>query len=174
MPVVSVYGPCLSPWPPASGSAIQIEPSTQRLATNETETGRRRKPVPVQRGRASDALIRCAFYGSGSALTPTVSITRVIAFVIPHGIPVPRWRHLRRMRLARRFARLPLSDQTRIGPSAPEAFTSRLSAGSCSSCRRRSTGGGARIRGAGSAPGKAVGDFCRGAVQGPCRDVYSG
>jgi hypothetical protein len=29
-----------------------------------------------------------------------------------------------------RFARLPLSDQTRIAPSAPEAFTSRLSVGS--------------------------------------------
>src|ERR1700674_116030 len=30
------------------------------------------------------------------------------------------------------FARLPLSDQTRIAPSAPEAFTSRLSVGSVS------------------------------------------
>src|SRR5580704_6498693 len=29
-----------------------------------------------------------------------------------------------------RFARLPLPDQTRIAPSAPEAFTSRLSVGS--------------------------------------------
>src|SRR6202163_3096633 len=28
------------------------------------------------------------------------------------------------------FARLPMSDQTRIAPSAPEAFTSRLSVGS--------------------------------------------